>query len=399
MMGMKVHIPLEDEAVYKAVYSLPEAAHPSEYIKDHPEAVYDLTLKNNLVGIVTDGSAVLGLGNIGPAAGMPVMEGKAILFKTFGGVEGVPICLRTQEVDDIVAAVKAIAPVFGGINLEDIAAPRCFDVERRLSEELDIPVFHDDQHGTAVVVLAGTLNAVKLAGKKLSDVSIVVNGGGAAALSVSKLLMKAGVQHITICDSQGAIYKGRPHGMNPFKDEIAEITNLERQQGKLADVMKGADMFLGLSVPKVVDQAMVKSMAPNPIIFALSNPTPEIMPDEAYAAGARVVATGRSDFANQVNNSLAFPGIFRGALDVQARQVTDDMKVAAAFAIADMVSEEQIAENVIIPAAFDFRVPPAVARAVAKAAMDGGVARKPMNPDEIAAQLAHFIAEGTLRIG
>lgn len=390
------YVPIRDNYIYNCIYSQPEAARPSEVIRDNPEKAYDMTLKNNLVAIVTDGSAVLGLGNIGPGAGLPVMEGKAVLFKTFGGVEAFPICLRTQEIDEIVETVKKIAPVFGGINLEDIAAPRCFEIEKRLTEELDIPVFHDDQHGTAVVVLAALFNAIKVADKQMSDLRIVVNGAGAAALSVSKLLLKAGAKDIIICDTAGVIYKGREKGMNPFKRDIAEITNLADERGDLQTVMRGADMFLGLSVPGTVNQEMVRNMAKDPIIFALANPIPEIMPDEAYAAGAKVMATGRSDFPNQVNNSLAFPGIFRGALDVRAREINDDMKIAAAHAIAELITEEQLEAGTIIPSALDFHVPPAVASAVAKAAMETGVARRAMEPSEVAKQLNHFISEGML---
>ncbi|WP_443083021.1 NAD(P)-dependent malic enzyme [Vampirovibrio chlorellavorus] len=390
------YVPIRDNFIYNSVYTQPEASRPCEMVRDNPDMAYEMTLKNNLVAIVTDGSAVLGLGNIGPGAGLPVMEGKAVLFKTFGGVEAFPICLRTQSVDEIVETVKKIAPVFGGVNLEDIAAPRCFEVEKRLTEDLDIPVFHDDQHGTAVVVLAALLNAVKIADKRMSDLRIVVNGAGAAALSVSKLLLKAGAKDIIICDTTGVIYKGREKGMNQFKRDIAEITNLADERGDLHSVLKGADMFLGLSVPGQLTQDMVRTMNPNPIIFALANPVPEIMPDEAYAAGAKVMATGRSDFPNQVNNSLAFPGIFRGALDVRAHQINDDMKIAAAFAIAEMITDEQLAAGTIIPGALDFRVPPAVAAAVAKAAIETGVARKKMDPADVARQLHHFIAEGML---
>lgn len=396
-----VHIPIRDQFIYSQVYSQPEVAVPCKQIMENPELVHDLTLKNNLVGVITDGSAILGLGNIGAGAGLPVMEGKAVLFKTFGGVEAFPICLRTQEVDEIVATVKRIAPVFGGINLEDIAAPRCFEVERRLIEELDIPVFHDDQHGTAVVVLAGMVNALKIVGKKMEDVRLVVNGAGASALSVSKLLMLAGIKDVVICDTKGVIYKGRKEGMNKFKEQIAETTNLSGAKGNLADVIKGADVVLGLSAPGMITQDMVRSMAKDPIVFALANPTPEIMPDEAYEAGVKVMATGRSDFPNQVNNSLAFPGIFRGALDVKATVINEEMKMAAAYAIADLISPEQLEDGIIIPAAFDFRVPPAVAAAVAKAACETThngkpVARRPMAPEEVSTQLQNYIVEGTL---
>lgn len=388
------YVPIRDKFIYNSIYSQPEAAIPCEMIRDNPELAYDMTMKNNLVAIVTDGSAILGLGNIGPGAGLPVMEGKAVLFKTFGGVEAFPICLRTQSVDEIVEAVKKIAPVFGGINMEDIAAPRCFEVEKRLSEELDIPVFHDDQHGTAVVVLAALHNAIRISNRKMSDLRIVVNGAGAAALSVSNLLLKAGAKDILICDTTGVIYKSREKGMNPFKRQIAEITNLADERGDLKSVMRGADMFLGLSVPGMLTQEMIRTMKPDPIIFALANPTPEIMPDEAFAAGVKVMATGRSDFPNQVNNSLAFPGIFRGALDVRAHSINDEMKIAAAYAIAELITSEQLAMGTIIPSALDFRVPPAVAAAVAKAAVETGVARRPMAPEEVARQLNHFIVEG-----
>ncbi|MCA9788183.1 MAG: NADP-dependent malic enzyme [Cyanobacteria bacterium HKST-UBA05] len=397
VIEIKTKLPIRDHYIYKTVYSVPWAALPCQVIRDNPETAYDLTVKNNLVAIVTDGSAVLGLGNLGPAAAMPVMEGKAVLFKSFGGVEAFPICLRTQNVDDIVEAVKAIAPVFGGVNLEDISAPRCFEIEQRLSEALDIPIFHDDQHGTAVVVMAGILNALKIVEKPLASIRIVINGAGAAALSVTQLLLKAGAKDITICDSKGTIYQGRQAGMNPYKERIAAITNLDCNQGSLAEVMKGADVFIGLSVPGTVNQDMVKSMAANSVIMALSNPVPEIMPDEAYAAGAKVVATGRSDFPNQVNNSLAFPGIFRGALDVRARHINDDMKLAAGQAIADLISDKQLKEGTIIPGAFDFRVPPAVAQAVARAAMDTGESRISVKPADVHSELKNYLYEGELK--
>jgi malate dehydrogenase (oxaloacetate-decarboxylating) len=390
------YVPIRDQYIYNLVYSQPEASRPCEMIRDDQDLAYEMTLKNNLVGVVTDGSAVLGLGNIGPGAGLPVMEGKAVLFKTFGGVEAFPICVRTQSVEEIIATVKRIAPGFGGINLEDIAAPRCFEIEKRLSDELDIPVFHDDQHGTAVVVLAALLNALKIAEKPINDLRIIVNGAGAASLSVSKLLLKAGVKDIVICDTSGVIYKGRTKGMNAFKHEIAEITNLGGVQGKLTDVLVGADMFLGLSAPGMLNGEMVKTMAPNPIIFALANPVPEIMPEEALAAGAKVMATGRSDLPNQVNNSLAFPGIFRGALDVRAREINDEMKIAASHAIASLIDPATLSEGTIIPSALDFRVPPAVAAAVAEAAVKTGVSRKTMSPEAVASQLNRYITEGQL---
>ncbi len=392
-MEVSTHVAIDNKAIYDSVFSAPHSSEPCRAIGNGSEVAEDITIKNNLVAIVTDGSAVLGLGNIGPAAGMPVMAGKAVLFKTFGGVEAFPICLRTQDIDEIVETVKRIAPVFGGVNLEDIAAPNCFEIEERLQAELDIPIFHDDQHGTAVVVLAGMLNAVKCAGKKLSDIKLVVNGAGASALAVSNLLMRAGLQDIIICDRRGAIYQGRQEGMNRFKEKMAKTTNLSNAQGSLADVLKGADAFLGLSAPGMLTGEMVKTMQPDPIIFALANPTPEIMPDEAKAAGVRIMATGRSDFPNQVNNSLAFPGIFRGALDVRATNITDDMKLAAARAIAGMVTPDELAQNKIIPGALDVRIPPAVAKAVAHAAIQGGEARITVNPQQVAEQLASFITE------
>lgn len=395
MIEVKAHIPIRDRHIYNLVYSAPGAADPCELVRDKPEEIYEISCKNNLVAVVTDGSAVLGLGNIGASAGMPVMEGKAVLFKSFGGVEAVPICLRTQEVDEIVAVVRRIAPVFGGINLEDIAAPRCFEVEQRLSKELSIPVFHDDQHGTAVVTLAGLLNAAKCVDLPLEEFEVVVSGAGAAALSVSRLLLKAGVKDIIICDSRGAIHKKRK-GINRYKKELADITNSAGRSGPLAEVIQGASVFLGLSVPGVLSQEMVKTMKNDPVIFALANPTPEIMPDEARAAGARVIATGRSDFPNQVNNSLAFPGIFRGALEVRAKEINEEMKLAAAYAIADLVADEDLQENRVIPGPFDFRVPPAVAAAVAKAAMETKVARKKVDPEAVAAQLRNYLYEGQL---
>lgn len=392
-MEVTTHVDGTEQAVLDSVLAPPHSSEPSRAIAEGDVDVEDITIKNNLVAIVTDGSAVLGLGNIGPTAGLPVMEGKAVLFKTFGGVEAFPICVRTQDPDEIVETVARIAPVFGGVNLEDIAAPNCFEIEEKLREKLDIPIFHDDQHGTAVVVLAGMLNAVKCVNKKLSDIKLVVNGAGASALAVAQLLMKAGLRDIIICDSRGAIYDGRPDGMNRFKTQMTKITNLGKKQGSLEDVLHGADAFLGLSVPGMLTGDMVKTMQPDPIIFALANPTPEIMPDEAKAAGVRVMATGRSDFPNQVNNSLAFPGIFRGAMDVRASNITDDMKLAAARAIAGLITPEELAENKIIPGALDVRVPPAVARAVAHAAIQTGVARHVVDPEQVYQQLEGFIAE------
>jgi malate dehydrogenase (oxaloacetate-decarboxylating) len=385
---------LSNKALFNELYASPNVVKACREVQNDSAALYDLTCKKNLVAVITDGSAVLGLGNIGPGAGLPVMEGKAVLFKAFGAVEAFPICLATQNVDELLASIKALTPIFGGINLEDIAAPRCFELEERLIAETDIPIFHDDQHGTAVVVVAAMLNAVKAVGKPINTIRIAVNGAGASALSVSRLLLKAGVKDIVICDTKGAIYKGRTDGMNPFKDKIADLTNLSGVQGSLSDVVKNADAFIGLSVPKALTQEMVRSMATDPIVFAMANPTPEIMPDEAKAAGVRIMATGRSDFPNQVNNCLAFPGIFRGALDVQASVINDDMKLAAARAIASVVSDEEIAHGVIIPSIFDLSVPPMVASDVARVAIETGVARKlDVTPEQVAQKLAAFLAQ------
>lgn len=352
----------------------PGVAEPCLEIEKNPELSYVYTRRHNLVAVVTDGTAVLGLGDIGPEAGMPVMEGKCVLFKCFGDVDAFPLCIRSTEVDDIVETIRLLAGSFGGINLEDISAPRCFEIERRLKEVCDIPIFHDDQHGTAVVTLAAMINALKIAGKDIKEISVVVNGSGAAGIAVTKLLMSMGLKHVILCDRKGAIYKER-EGLNPEKERMAEISNLDMKKGSLEDVIKGADVFIGVSAPGTLTQDMVKSMAKNPLIFAMANPVPEIMPDEAHAAGALVVGTGRSDFENQINNVLAFPGIFRGALDVRASDINDDMKIAAAYAIAGLVSDEELKPEYVIPAPFDDRVGPAVAKAVAKAAKDSGVAR------------------------
>ena len=354
----------------------PGVAAPCLEIEKHPETIYDYTTKGNMVAVVTNGTAVLGLGNIGAGAGLPVMEGKAILFKGFAGVDAVPICLDTQNVDEVVRTVEVLAPSFGGINLEDIKAPQCFDIETRLRERLDIPVFHDDQHGTAIVCASAILNAFKLIGKKLSDAKVVVNGAGAAGQAITRLLQAMGTRHIILCDSKGAIYAGRPYGMNPYKDAIAEITNEEKEQGTLADVMHGADVFIGVSVAGCVTEDMVRTMAKDAVLMAMANPTPEILPHRAKRAGARVVCTGRSDFPNEVNNLLAFPGIFRGALDVRAKDINLDMKIAAARAIASLVSEAELDEDHVIASPFDPRVAPAVAKAVAEAAIDSGMARR-----------------------
>jgi malate dehydrogenase (oxaloacetate-decarboxylating) len=362
----------------------PGVAEPASAISKDSSKIYDYTVKGNLVAVVSDGTSVLGLGNIGPYAAVPVMEGKAILFKILAGVDAFPICLAAKNPSEVVEAVKAIAPIFGGINLEDIGAPACFEVESRLKEELDIPVLHDDQHGTAVVVLAGLINALKVVGKKMEEVRVVINGAGAAGLTVSKFLLNAGVKDLSLCDSQGAIYEGRTQNMNPYKEEIAHITNKKRIQGKLSDLMKDADVFIGLSVAGVATRQMVESMADDQIVFAMANPVPEIMPDEALKAGAKVVATGRSDFPNQINNVLGFPGIFRGALDVRASNINEEMKIAAAHAIASLVPEEKLSEKYIIISPLDPRVMPEEAAAVAEAAMKSGVARIKINPREVA---------------
>jgi len=352
----------------------PGVAQPCLEIQKDPEKSWELTGRWNTVAVVTDGTAVLGLGDIGPEAGMPVMEGKCVLFKAFGGVDAVPLCIRSKEVDVIVDTVTLLAGSFGGINLEDISAPRCFEIERRLKERCDIPIFHDDQHGTAIVTLAALLNALKVTGKKLENISVVILGAGAAGIAVTRLLQAVGLSDAVLCDRQGAIYKGRD-GLNSEKAEMAQISNKQMKKGSLADVMKGADVFIGVSAPGMVTQDMVKSMADNSILFPMSNPTPEIMPDEAKAAGAAVVGTGRSDFANQINNVLAFPGIFRGALDVRASDINDEMKIAAAYALASLVGENDLNPDYIIPAAFDLRVKDAVAKAAAQAAVKSGIAR------------------------
>ena len=352
----------------------PGVAQPCLEIQQDPAKSYDLTRRWNTVAVVTDGTAVLGLGDIGPEAGMPVMEGKCVLFKAFGGVDAVPLCIRSKDTDDIVNTVALLAGSFGGVNLEDISAPRCFEIERRLKERCDIPIFHDDQHGTAVITLAGLMNALKLVGKKIEDVRIVTSGAGAAGIAIIKLLMSMGLKNVIMTDRSGAIYAGRP-GLNPVKEEIAGITNPGRESGTLAEVIRGADVFIGVSAPGTLTKEMVRTMNRDAVIFACANPTPEIFPDEAKAGGARVVSTGRSDFPNQVNNVLAFPGIFRGALDVRASDINDAMKIAAARALAGLVSDGELNEDYILPAAFDPRVRDAVASAVAEAARKSGVAR------------------------
>ena len=353
----------------------PGVAEPCLAISKDVDESYKYTRRHNLVAVVTDGTAVLGLGDIGPEAGMPVMEGKCVLFKEFGGVDAFPLCVRSKDVDEIVKTVSLLAGSFGGVNLEDISAPRCFEIEKKLKEKCDIPIFHDDQHGTAIITLAGLTNALRLVGKKKEDVKIVVNGAGAAAISITKLLLTAGCKNVTLCDRKGAIYEGRQEGMNPVKEEMAKITNLEKKAGSLADMLVGADVFIGVSAPKTVTVDMVKTMNKDAIIFACANPTPEIFPDEAKEGGARVIATGRSDFPNQINNVLAFPGVFRGAFDVRAKDINDEMKLAAAEALANLITDEELTEDYIIPKAFDPRVGKAVAASVAEAARKTGVAR------------------------
>ena len=352
----------------------PGVAQPCLEIQKNPELSYELSRRWNTVAVITDGTAVLGLGDIGPEAGMPVMEGKCVLFKEFGGVDAIPLCVRTHDVDDIVKTVSLLAGSFGGINLEDIAAPRCFEIEEKLKKVCDIPVFHDDQHGTAVIMLAGLMNALKVVGKKIEDVKIVTSGAGAAGIAIIKLLMAMGLKNVVMTDRKGAIYEGR-EGLNPIKQEMAKITNAQHETGSLAQVIKGADVFIGVSAPGLVTQDMVRSMAGDPIIFACANPTPEIFPDEAKAAGAAVVSTGRSDFPNQVNNVLCFPGIFRGALDVRASEINEEMKIACAYALAGVISDAELSADNILPKAFDPRVKDAVASAAAQAARESGVAR------------------------
>ena len=367
-------VPVKDKDDLSLAYT-PGVAQPCLEIQKDPDKSYELTRRWNMCAVITDGSAVLGLGNIGPVAGMPVMEGKCVLFKEFADVDAFPLCIRSNDVDEIVNTIYMISGSFGGVNLEDISAPRCFEIERKLKEKCDIPIFHDDQHGTAVITLAGLTNALKVVDKKMDEIKVVTSGAGAAAISITKLLLSAGVKHIVMTDRHGAIYRGRKEGMNWIKDEMAEVTNLQGEKGSLADVMKGADVFIGVSAPGLVTQEMVRSMNRDAIIFACANPTPEIFPDEAKAAGAAVISTGRSDFPNQINNVLAFPGIFRGAFDVRAKDINEEMKMAAAKALADLIPAEELNADNIIPKAFDPAVGPAVAKAVAEAARQSGVAR------------------------
>ena len=366
-------VPTENEDDLSLAYT-PGVAQPCLEIQKDVEKSYELTRRHNMCLVVTDGTAVLGLGDIGPEAGMPVMEGKCVLFKNFGDVDAFPLCIKSKDVDTIVETIYMISGSFGGVNLEDIAAPRCFEIERKLKEKCDIPIFHDDQHGTAVITLAGLINALKLVGKNIEDIKIVTSGAGAAAIAIVKLPMSYGAKNVIMCDRKGAIYKGRD-GLNWIKEEMAEVTNLEHKEGSLADMLVGADVFIGVSGPGTVTQDMVKTMNKDAIVFACANPTPEIFPDEAKAAGARVISTGRSDFPNQINNVLAFPGIFRGTFDVRASDINEEMKMAAALALAGLISDDELTEDYIIPKAFDPRVGPAVAKAVAEAARKSGVAR------------------------
>ncbi|WP_025028379.1 NAD(P)-dependent malic enzyme [Caldalkalibacillus mannanilyticus] len=388
-LAVKSKVPVQNARDLSLAYS-PGVAEPCKEIFDYPRKVYEYTMKGNMVAVVSDGTAVLGLGNIGPAAALPVMEGKAVLFKSFAGVDAFPICLNTTDVDKIVETVKLLEPTFGGINLEDIAAPNCFVIEERLKKETNIPIFHDDQHGTAIVTLAGLVNALKVVGKEMSEIKVVANGAGAAGIAIIKLLLRMGVKDIIMCDTKGAIYEGRPEGMNPIKEEVAKRTNRNRMEGSLEDALKDADVFVGVSVAGALSKEMIQSMKPDPIIFAMANPDPEIMPSDAKEAGAKVIGTGRSDFPNQVNNVLAFPGIFRGALDVYATHINEEMKVAAVFAIAELIDPSELSADYVIPAPFDVRVAPAVAAAVAKAAMETGVARRQVNPEEVAERTRHL---------
>ncbi|OIK14463.1 NAD-dependent malic enzyme [Bacillus sp. MUM 116] len=381
-LGVHSKIPVQDANDLSLAYS-PGVAEPCLDIYKDESKVYDYTMKGNLVAVISDGTAVLGLGNIGPKAAMPVMEGKALLFKSFAGVDAFPICLDTTDPDKIVEVVKLLEPTFGGVNLEDIAAPQCFEIEERLRKVCDIPIFHDDQHGTAIVTAAGLINALKLADKKIEDIRVVANGAGAAGVAIVKLLLHMGVNDIILCDTKGIIYEGRPFGMNPFKEEMARITNKGQKHGTLADALEGADVFVGVSAAGAVTKEMIRSMNHHPIIYAMANPVPEIMPEDAKEAGALVIGTGRSDFPNQVNNVLAFPGIFRGALDVCAREINEEMKLAAVYAIAELISAEELHVDYVIPDPFDRRVAAHVAAAVANAAMETGVSQKHVNVEEI----------------
>lgn len=382
-LSIQSKVPVNDAKDLSLAYS-PGVAEPCKEIYDRPSKVYDYTMKGNMVAVVSDGSAVLGLGNIGAEASLPVMEGKAVLFKGFAGVDAFPICLNTNDVDEIVNTVKLMEPTFGGVNLEDIAAPNCFIIEERLKDETNIPIFHDDQHGTAIVTVAGLINALKLVGKSFKDIKVVLSGAGAAGIAITRLLESFGVYNMIMCDSRGAIYDGRPYGMNEVKEMVAKFTNRNNEEGALEDVLQDADVFIGVSVAGALTKEMVAKMNDDPIIFAMANPNPEIMPEDAKEAGAKIIGTGRSDFPNQVNNVLAFPGIFRGALDVRATRINEKMKVAATEAIASLITEDELNADYVIPGPFDSRVAPIVAKSVAKAAMESGVARVNVDPEAVA---------------
>ncbi|EMJ4390718.1 NAD-dependent malic enzyme [Staphylococcus aureus] len=381
-LEVKPNVKVTNKEELSLAYS-PGVAEPCKDIYEDKRKVYDYTIKGNTVAVITDGTAVLGLGNIGPEASIPVMEGKAVLFKSFAGINGVPIALNTTDTEEIIKTVKLLEPNYGGINLEDISAPRCFEIEERLKKETNIPVFHDDQHGTAIVTMAGLVNALRVVNKDIAKIKVVLNGAGAAGIAIVKLLYAYGVRNMVMCDSRGAIFEGRSYGMNPTKDVVAKWTNKDKIEGSLEEVVKDADVFIGVSVANALSQDMVKSMADNPIIFAMANPNPEIIPDDAKAAGARVVGTGRSDYPNQINNVLAFPGIFRGALEVEATHINEEMKKAAVEAIADLIDSSEFNEDYCIPGPFDKRVAPSVARNVAKAAMESGVARIEVDPQDV----------------
>ncbi|EJY95481.1 NAD-dependent malic enzyme [Staphylococcus arlettae] len=381
-LEVKSKVKVTNKEELSLAYS-PGVAEPCKEIHEDPRKVFDYTMKSNTVAVVTDGTAVLGLGDIGAEASIPVMEGKAVLFKSFSGVDGVPIALNTTDTEEIINTVKLLEPNYGGINLEDISAPRCFEIEERLKKETKIPVFHDDQHGTAIVTVAGLINALRIVEKDLSDIKVVLNGAGAAGIAIVKLLYSYGVHNMVMCDSRGAIYEGRTYGMNDTKEYVAKWTNRDKTDGKLEDVIEDADVFIGVSVADLLSKEMVESMAKDPIIFAMANPNPEINPDDAKAAGAKVIGTGRSDFPNQINNVLAFPGIFRGALDVEATHINEKMKQAAVEAIANLIQPNELNPDYCIPGPFDKRVAPSVAREVAVAAMESGVARTEVDPDDI----------------
>ena len=391
-LAVDTKVPVKNKEDLSLAYS-PGVAEPCKEIFQDKRTVYDYTMKGNMVAVISDGSAVLGLGNIGAEAALPVMEGKSVLFKSFAGVDSFPLCLNTNDIDEIVDTVKRLEPTFGGVNLEDIAAPNCFIIEERLKKETEIPIFHDDQHGTAIVTVAGLLNALKLTGKTFKDIKVVANGAGAAGMAIIKLLESFGVGETIMCDSMGAIYEGRPRRMNNVKEVVAKKTNPKRLEGTLDEVIEGADVFIGVSVGGALTEEMVKKMNDNPIIFAMANPDPEILPEDAKKAGAKIIGTGRSDFPNQVNNVLAFPGIFRGALDVWATRINERMKMAAVEGIAGLIGEDELNEDYVIPGPFDSRVAPIVASSVAKAAMESGVARINVDPEEVAERTRKLVSE------